>query len=849
MLETILMTSFRYIFLLIFFVQLSTAQTHIYQHFGVDEGLPSSEVYDIYQDKQGYIWFATDKGLSRYNGYEFENFTTQNGLPDNTILDFHPQMNGQIWCYGYHSKKLFYFEEEFKGFKNYQYNNFLREQLTDPRAVIKSIGLDDTGTLYLGGYGLDGYITITSQGNLSRKYAQKTTRSSVEAQLGFIPEKKLFFSLYHNYKPKDDFQIIDTKNALTSKITVTSINDTLSVLIDLKLGLVPKNGSVNYYETEQYPIGIKRKSNDTFFVGYYNNGAEIRDIYGNVLETYLPNKSVTSFLIDKEGSYWFSTLDDGVFYLKNPTIKVITEQHISSLTKNNENVLYAGFNNGNIANIQKSKINLLHKGFAPDNALVEFNKQTNQLFGYSDHKLFNYSSNDTLRRIYAGKLPEQIKTPLIASVANYYYLIKNNSVKRYFSEYKIQDICYYNDTTLIGTASGLFIQKNDDMVAHRPSNLLEARIDDIDLDKKTNTLYFATQGNGLVISSDKIYNITKNEGLTNDIISEIHIENDSTIWACSNTGLNRIIFRSNYTYKINTITKADGLISNDIDDVEIVNDTIWVATKKGLCYFKKEFLDTKDASQILSLKLKVVKANKMLIDSESKLKHDQNSLDFTLQAISHRNTEKIEYLYRLKEVDTNWAATTNRIISFPSLSPGSYTFQAKADVLNNQSNELITYNFKIRPPFWKSWWFYSICSLLVIGLVYLFFKIRVLTYNMDVFRELIRLAIKRLKRKEQFYMFRANGEDFKIPTREIQYINSQGNYLDIATNKKTYTIRCKIGDFIGTTPDALEYLRVHRSYIIRIDKVTSKGKNWVVINDQKIPVGETYLNQLDKIQF
>jgi len=31
--------------------------------------------------------------------------------------------------------------------------------------------------------------------------------------------------------------------------------------------------------------------------------------------------------------------------------------------------------------------------------------------------------------------------------------------------------------------------------------------------------------------------------------------------------------------------------------------------------------------------------------------------------------------------------------------------------------------------------------------------------------------------------------------------------------------------------------------------VSSKGKNWVVINNQKIPVGETYLSELEKIHF
>ena len=397
---------------------------------------------------------------------------------------------------------------------------------------------------------------------------------------------------------------------------------------------------------------------------------------------------------------------------------------------------------------------------------------------------------------------------------------------------------------------GLLARKNGIINKYQSNKLFGSRIDDIDLNKNANTLYMATQGRGVVVKGDSIFNIDKSKGLTNDIVGEVHIENDSTVWACTSTGLNRIIFKTNQTFNVTTITKSDGIISNDIEDVEIINDTVWVSTKKGLCFFKKEVLNEKQASIVISLTLKNIKANNTKIDSDNvKLKHNQNNIDFTLQALSHRNTNRINYLYRLKEVDTNWVSTPNRNISFPSLSPGNYTFQAKAEVLNNENDLLVSYSFKIMPPFWKSWWFHAFNVLLFIGLVYIFFKIRVLSYNKDIIRELIRLAIKRLKRKELFFNFRSNGEDFKIPTHEIQFINSQGNYLDITTNEKTYTIRCKIGDFISSTPDALEYLRVHRSYIIRIDQVSSKGKNWVVVKDQKIPVGETYLSELDKIHF
>ena len=239
----------------------------------------------------------------------------------------------------------------------------------------------------------------------------------------------------------------------------------------------------------------------------------------------------------------------------------------------------------------------------------------------------------------------------------------------------------------------------------------------------------------------------------------------------------------------------------------------------------------------------------MLNLNRKRFNYDENEISFTVQAISQRNTEKITYLYRLKGDEDTWRKTKKREINLLSLAPDNYTFEVKTEIDGLENKLLIQYPFKILPPFWKSWWFITICVVLLIALIYLFFKIRVLSYNKDIIREVLRLALKRLKREEKFYFFRSNGEDFKIATDKILFVHAQGNYLDIHTTKKKYTIRYKIGNFISSTPDSLEYLRIHRSYIIRIDQVTSKGKNWVVVNDIKLPVGESYLPALDKLQF
>ena len=834
-------------------MEIGYSQSYIYEHFGIDEGLPSSEVYDIYQDKEGYIWFATDKGLSRFNGYEFENFTTQDGLPDNTILDFFPQENGEIWCFGYHSQNFFYFNEVFDGFKSYRHNNLLKGKI-DVNTIVKSIVFDDNETMYAGGYGICGLLEITRDGELRKHFDQDARfNKSIEhkyVNLGIHSLTNSFFSICNSYESERDVIVIRSKDIPASRLDVISLNDDQAIFIDRKLGILSKKGGITYYDTEHNPIGIKRINDHTFFVGFYNNGAEIRDIDGEIIDAFLPKKSVTGFLMDREGGYWFSTLDDGIYYIKNPGIKVFSKEHISSLVKDNGNILYAGYNNGNIARILKMKTDIIYRGLNYQPAYVEIDKENNDLYAYSDTHFINYNNKKKPVIPASNKSPEHIGNPILNSGTYYFNILKKDSIIKYSVVQNVQDVCTYKNDILIGTSSGLYLLKDEVIREYHPKEMLKSRIYDLDINKNTNTVFMATQGQGVVVYGDSIYNINQDNGLTNNIVSEVHIENDSIVWACTSTGLNKININSDKTFDVTTITKEDGLLSNDIEDIEIINDTVWVATKKGLCFFKKDFFVEKKASNILSLKLKAAKANNTSFSKENiNLQYDQNTIDFKVLAISHRNTNRINYLYRLKEVDTLWKSTTNRNIHFPSLSPGDYTFEAKANVLDYPNHQLISYRFTILPPFWKSWWFYGCCFLLFSGLVYLFFKIRVLTYNQDVFRELIRLAIKRLRRNELFYNFRSNGEDFKIPTQDIQYINSQGNYLDIITKKKTYTFRCKIGDFIHSTPDPLEYLRLHRSYIVRIDQVTSKGKNWVVINGQRIPVGETYLNELDKIHF
>ena len=47
-----------------------------FQHLTIDDGLSQSSVYTVFRDSKGYMWFGTEDGLNRYDGYHFQVFGT-----------------------------------------------------------------------------------------------------------------------------------------------------------------------------------------------------------------------------------------------------------------------------------------------------------------------------------------------------------------------------------------------------------------------------------------------------------------------------------------------------------------------------------------------------------------------------------------------------------------------------------------------------------------------------------------------------------------------------------------------------------------------------------------------------
>lgn len=81
----------------VFFTISANAERLPVKTYTTADGLPRDEVSRVRQDSQGFLWFCTHEGISRFDGVGMTNFTVADGLPDRFVKDFLETRNGTIY--------------------------------------------------------------------------------------------------------------------------------------------------------------------------------------------------------------------------------------------------------------------------------------------------------------------------------------------------------------------------------------------------------------------------------------------------------------------------------------------------------------------------------------------------------------------------------------------------------------------------------------------------------------------------------------------------------------------------------------------------------------------------------
>lgn len=99
--------------------------------------------------------------------------------------------------------------------------------------------------------------------------------------------------------------------------------------------------------------------------------------------------------------------------------------------------------------------------------------------------------------------------------------------------------------------------------------------------------------------------------------------------------------------------------------------------------------------------------------------------------------------------------------------------------------------------------------------------------------------------KDKTIFIKTDSKLVQINTEDILWIEALGNYMRIFTQDDKFTILSTMKDIVSKLP-ADQFTRVHRSFVIRVDKIKSIEDNYITIKDKQISIGKAYKDDLSK---
>lgn len=717
-----------FIFLFVFISPvLSKAQDYSYVHYDVQNGMAGANVYAIYQDKQKFLWFGTETGVSRFDGTHFKNFTTNDGLPDNEILEIYGDEEGRVWFIPFKKTICYYY----KGKMYNQQNDSLLKKLKFYSSAI-NVCQDRYKNLWIA---LEkGLYLVSPNGEIHFYNKINGVQLNKFIFLGLSDKKEIilewenkiytykvgkFIFLYNIDFPPGYRNFLNIH--IAGDFIIWRSNKTTACAVSIS------TGQMHCFNYPENTLRFSTPGNGTIAINT-SNGCIIYNPAKRKTETgFLKNVAVSKAFIDHEGSWWFTTLGEGVYQLLSTEIKNFkpwkegTNQEIYSVARVG-NKLVMGTNFSELlytADFIKTK-----KIVLPTSLKQKYNR-VHRLLVTPGGELV--CGTDEILAVLDNKL--RLKQSTISNAVKYLYLsdndtlyiatsnelnrasIKNIAVKEDLWHERTTAVCRYKKTIFVGTLDGLYHlpPKNTPVFMGEYDTLFAKRISSMVISSDT-TLWVGTYDGGLIsLKNAKIINtITVKEGLTSNICRNLFIHDD-VLWVSTDKGVTRIDLKTK-PYSITPFTKNDGLLSNQINAVYKDNDTVFVASQNGITYFNvKKVINTSQCN--LEITSVLQSAKELLLNGKYLFNHKENNFRVEYVGISFKSTGDITYTYKLEGLDTSWKTTKETSLNFLSLPPGKYTLTLAATNKFGVKSELKQISFEITPAYYQSTWFYILILL------------------------------------------------------------------------------------------------------------------------------------------
>ncbi len=426
----------------------------------------------------------------------------------------------------------------------------------------------------------------------------------------------------------------------------------------------------------------------------------------------------------------------------------------------------------------------------------------------------------------AGGLPDEVVTCLVVSKIHPENLwvgtpsglqkfnIKNESFTRYPSlehdsigigSAHVLSLCEDRSGALwIGTYSGLFrIGADGNSIRRFTQNPYDPKTLSNNyalsmLEDASGTLWIGTGGglNSLNREDGTFTHFTRKDGLPNSVICGVVEERPGVLWLSTFRGISKF---DTHEKKFTNYDISDGLQGNMFNAGAYFRRSNGGIVFGGINGFN--IIDTKNVVRNAFVP-PIAITSFMLFDNTERdfistqphassisLSHTENFFALAFAALDYTQPEKNRYAFKLEGFDREWNYSGNRRFArYMNLDPGEYIFKVKGSnnngVWNETGKEL---RIVIMPPFWKTWWFYSLSAIAMLSLV-------VTVYNYRVKEKVRRFTeLERVRAAENKRVRKRAADDFHDEFgHKLTKISLLGQVIKRALN--------------GSSPELLEHL-------------------------------------------
>ena len=99
--------------------------------------------------------------------------------------------------------------------------------------------------------------------------------------------------------------------------------------------------------------------------------------------------------------------------------------------------------------------------------------------------------------------------------------------------------------------------------------------------------------------------------------------------------------------------------------------------------------------------------------------------------------------------------------------------------------------------------------------------------------------------KDETIFIKTDSKLIQVELKKIVWVEALGNYMQIHTNDDKFTILSTMKDIASKLPSN-DFIRIQRSFIVRLDKIKSIQDNYVVLHDKQIHIGKAYKDNLNE---